>query len=71
MVIIDFGVKVNGYGSAISRTVAMGRVTKEQKAMYDSLVKARQIARKEVRPGMFGKHLDTICRNSIQKRWFR
>ncbi len=70
LVIIDFGVKVNGYGSAISRTVAMGRVTKEQKAMYDSLVKARQIARKEVRPGMFGKHLDTICRNSIQKDGF-
>lgn len=67
LVIIDFGVKVNGYGTAVSRTVAMGRVTKEQKSIYDSLAKARRIAIKEVRPGMVAKNLDTICRESITK----
>ena len=67
LIIIDFGVKYHGYGTAISRTIGMGRVTKEQKAMYDSLSKARKIARKEVRPGMFAKNLDTICRGSIIK----
>jgi Xaa-Pro aminopeptidase len=70
LVIIDFGCKVNGYGTAISRTIAMGRITKEQKTMYESLQKARNLARKEVRPGMFGKHLDTICRNSIKNDGF-
>lgn len=70
LVIIDFGCKVNGYGTAISRTIAMGRVTKEQKTMYESLLKARSLARNEVRPGMFGKHLDTICRNSIKNDGF-
>lgn len=67
LVIIDFGVKYKGYGTAVSRTLAMGRVTKEQKAIYDSLKKARNIAIKEVRPGMFAKNLDTMCRESIIK----
>ncbi|MFA7625727.1 MAG: Xaa-Pro peptidase family protein [Candidatus Kapaibacterium sp.] len=70
LVILDFGVKINGYGTAISRTVAMGRVTKEQKAIYDSLLKARNIALKEVRPGMVAKNLDSICRESIRKDGF-
>jgi Xaa-Pro aminopeptidase len=67
LVIIDFGVKINGYGTAISRTIAMGRVTKEQKAIYDSLAKARKVALKEVRPGMVAKNLDNLCRESIVK----
>jgi Xaa-Pro aminopeptidase len=70
LVILDFGVKINGYGSAISRTIAMGRITKEQKMIYDSLAKARKLAQKEVRPGMFSKNLDTLCRNSIKKDGF-
>ncbi|MBX3044203.1 MAG: aminopeptidase P family protein [Candidatus Kapabacteria bacterium] len=67
LVIIDFGVKYKGYGTAVSRTVAMGRVTKEHKSVYESLKKARRLALKEVRPGMFAKNLDSICRNSIMK----
>ena len=70
LVIMDFGVKINGYGSAVSRTVAMGRVTKEQKSIYDSLAKARKLALKEVRPGMFAKNLDSKCRESIKKDGF-
>jgi Xaa-Pro aminopeptidase len=70
LISLDFGCRVNGFGSDISRTVALGRVTKEQKLMYDVLRTAQRAAIKEVRPGMNGKHLDSIARNIIFKEGF-
>lgn len=70
LIILDFGCRVNGFGTDISRTVALGRVTKEQKQMYDVLRSAQRAAIKEVRPGMNGKHLDSIARNIIAKEGF-
>lgn len=65
LIILDFGCRINGFGTDISRTVALGRVTKEQKLMYDALRTAQRAAIKEVRPGMNGKHLDSIARKII------
>jgi Xaa-Pro aminopeptidase len=67
IVILDFGCKVNGFGSDITRTVAVGKATKEQKETYKLLVEAKEAAIRQVRPHMNGRHLDEIARSIIAK----
>lgn len=70
LIIVDFGSRVNGFGSDISRTISIGKVSKEQKLMYQTIRKAQKAALAEVRPGMNGKHLDQIVRNIIKNDGF-
>ena len=67
IVLLDFGCKYHGFGSDISRTVAVGKATKEQKAIYQLLIQAKEAAIRDVRPHMNGKHLDKIARSIIEK----
>lgn len=67
LIIIDYGCRVNGFGTDISRTISTGKVTKEQKKIYDLLKDARKAAIDGVRPGMHGKHLDSLAREVINK----
>ena len=66
IVILDFGCKVNGFVSDITRTVAVGKATKEQKETYKLLVEAKEAAISRVRPHMNGKHLDEVARSIIE-----
>ena len=70
LIIVDFGSRVNGFGSDISRTISIGKVSKEQKLMYQTIRKAQKAALAEVRPGMNGKHIDQIVRNIIKNDGF-
>lgn len=70
LIIIDFGTRINGFGTDISRTISTGKLTKDQKNMYDVLRKAQKAAIKEVRPGMNGRHLDKIVRGIITDAGF-
>lgn len=70
ILLMDFGTKVNGFGTDISRMVSFGKVTKEQKAIYQALRDAQKAAIRGVRPGMYGKHLDSIARDVISKAGF-
>lgn len=65
LIIMDFGCIINGFCSDITRTVAIGKVTKEQKSIYDLVYKAKELAIENVRPGMNGKILDNISRKII------
>jgi Xaa-Pro aminopeptidase len=65
VVIMDFGFKVNGFCSDITRTIAVGKATKEQKDVYALLRNAQQKAIEGVRPAMNGKHLDSLARDLI------
>lgn len=67
IVLMDFGCKFHGFGSDITRTVAVGKATKEQKAVYQLLIQAKEAAIKDVRPHMNGKHLDKVARSIIEK----
>lgn len=70
IIIMDFGCKVNGFCSDMTRTVALGKATKDQKSIYKMLVKAKDSAIAEVRPGMNGKLLDKVARDIIEKEGF-
>lgn len=70
IVILDFGCKVHGFCSDITRTIAVGRATKEQKQLYKIIHKAKEAAINIVRPGMNGKTLDKSARSIIEKEGF-
>jgi len=70
LIIVDFGSRVNGFGTDISRTISIGKISKEQKIMYDTIRNAQKKAIKEVRPGMNGKHLDNLVRTTIHDAGF-
>jgi Xaa-Pro aminopeptidase len=70
IVLMDFGCKVNGFCSDITRTICVGKATKEQKDIYDLLYRAMSAAIDEVRPGMKGNFLDNVARSIIVKAGF-
>lgn len=67
LVLLDFGCKVNGFGSDITRTFCVGKPTKDQKAVYQLVNDAKNAALDAVRPGMNGKSLDAVARKMIEK----
>jgi Xaa-Pro aminopeptidase len=67
ILLMDYGSKYNGFCSDITRTIAIGKATKEQKAIYKLLWEAKEAAIQGVLPGMNGKSLDKIARSMIQK----
>ncbi|MGA2298256.1 MAG: Xaa-Pro peptidase family protein [FCB group bacterium] len=70
LIILDFGCKVNGFCSDITRTVAVDKASKDQKRIYKILHRAKEHAINSVRPGMNGKTVDEFARGIIKKEGF-
>lgn len=64
---MDFGAVVGGYRSDMTRTVAVGSVSDEQKRVYETVLKAQNAAIDAVRPGEICKDIDKIARDIINK----
>jgi len=62
---MDFGSVYNGYRSDMTRTVAVGFVTDEQKHIYDTVLKAQLAALDAVKAGVVCKDMDKIARDII------
>lgn len=62
---MDFGAVVNGYRSDMTRTVAVGYVTNEQKEIYNTVLKAQTEAIKAVKAGECCKAVDKVARDII------
>ncbi len=62
---MDFGCKVNGYCSDMTRTVVIGHASKEQKDIYDIVLRAQEAAFSVIRPGVRGCEVDEAARNVI------
>lgn len=67
VVTVDFGCIVNGFCSDITRVFAVGKSTKEQRSIYDLLIKAKDSAIQIVRPFVNGKLVDNAARSLIEK----
>ncbi|MDR0927842.1 MAG: Xaa-Pro peptidase family protein [Ignavibacteria bacterium] len=70
IVLMDFGGRVNGFCSDISRTICVGKATKEQKDMYTLLYTAMNKACEEARPSMRGHLLDKVARDMVANAGF-
>ena len=66
-VTLDFGVILNGYCSDMTRTVHMGRASREERAAYDAVLQAQQAAVDAVRPGAACGDVDEAARSVLRK----
>lgn len=66
--LFDFGVFVNGYCSDITRTFLIGEGTKEQVAMYETVLAANKAAIARVKIGDPLKYIDLAARELITSR---
>lgn len=64
---MDFGCRVNGYCSDMTRTVAIGCVSEKQKEVYDIVLQAQRAAFDVIRPGVKGCEVDAAAREVIEK----
>ena len=67
-ILIDFGCKVNGYCSDITRTFMFGDDGKHEdfKKAYAAVLKAHNLVKEKAVAGMTGKEVDAIARDSLK-----
>lgn len=68
---VDFGARIDGYCADMTRTVAIGDVSDEQKLVYDTVLKAQLEALKQIRAGAVCKDMDKIARDIIENAGFK
>lgn len=64
-VTLDFGCRVEGYHSDITRTVCVGEPAREQQALYDLVLEAQRAGIAAIRPGRTGRDADAAARAVI------
>ena len=70
LLLLDFGARVEGYCSDITRTFVLGPPSAEQREVHDVVRLANERAVRAVRPGMSGRDADGVARGYIQDRGF-
>lgn len=68
---MDFGAKVNGYCSDMTRTIAVGSITDEQKVVYDTTLEAQLEALKAIKAGAVCGDVDKIARDIIYNAGYK
>lgn len=64
-VTIDFGAKVDGYSSDMTRTLAIGKIDDEKREVYNIVLNAQKKAIDNIKPGITGGKIDEIAREYI------
>jgi Xaa-Pro aminopeptidase len=70
LVTIDFGVRCGGYHSDETVTVAVGEISSELRAIFDTVLEAHDLAMAHVRPGVALKEIDAVARDFIASRGY-
>jgi len=70
LVTFDLGAKVDGYCADMTRTVAVGPISTEHRAIFDAVLEAQERAVAAVRPGISGIALDAVARDSLTEAGF-
>lgn len=65
LVVLDFGAKVDGYCSDMTRTVCLGEPTAEQQRLLDVVTEAQAAGVAAVRAGAGCRAVDAACRDVI------
>ena len=69
LITMDFGAVINGYHSDMTRTVAVGEISKEQREAYETVLKAQNAALKTIKAGEKCAEIDGIAREIINKNY--
>ncbi|GAB6189296.1 Xaa-Pro peptidase family protein [Marinitoga arctica] len=67
LIVIDFGAYANGYNSDITRTIAVGEISRKQSEVYELVLKAQKAAINAAKSGMKYSDLDKIARDIISE----
>jgi Xaa-Pro aminopeptidase len=70
-ILFDWGVKLNGYRSDISRTLCIGTPDGTFKRIFDTVLEAQQKAVAAIQPGVSTKQVDGIARAFIDEKGFK
>jgi len=70
-ILFDWGAKLDGYCSDISRTVIIGPPDETFKKVFSTVHDAQQMATDAVKPGISSKAVDKIARDHIEKSGFK
>lgn len=63
---LDFGAKVNGYCCDMTRTIAIGSISDELRAIYDAVLEAQLRALAVVKPGACCRDIDAVARDYLE-----
>ena len=66
---MDTGAVLDGYHSDMTRTVALGFVTEEQRDVYETVLKAQTSAAEAVRPNIPCRMVDWVARSIIDEKY--
>lgn len=69
-VLMDFGATMNGYHSDMTRVVAVGNVSDEQRKIYSIVLEAQQNVLKGLKAGIQCDEADFLARDIISKNGF-
>lgn len=64
---MDFGARVDGYCSDMTRTVAIGKVSEEMKTVYNTVLRAQRAALDFIAEGVLCKEADATARSLIKE----
>ncbi len=64
-VTLDFGARIDGYNSDLTRTVVVGPATARQREVHTAVLKAQQAGLDAIRPGASGRDVDAAARASF------
>ena len=70
VVVLDFGGRVEGYGSDITRTVAVGEPSPEAKEVHEIVRRAQEAAFQAARVGVPAQDVDRVARTVIDEAGF-
>lgn len=69
-VVMDFGCIYKGYCSDMTRTIMIGKATNKHKEIYETVLKAQELALEGIKPFIKGKEVDKIARDYIEARGY-
>ncbi len=69
-IMIDFGAKINGYNSDLSRTICLGNPDDDFIRIYNTVLKAQREAMENITAGINGGQADAIAREVIVSRGY-
>jgi len=70
-ILFDWGARLDGYCSDISRTLVIGKPDKTFNKVFQTVLDAQNMAIDSIRPGMSSKAVDEIARSHIDKMGFK
>jgi len=69
--LFDWGAKLNGYCSDMTRTVFLGDPAEEFKKIYNIVYDAQQKAISAIKPGMTTREVDAVARDHIENNGYK